>query len=76
MRTGDTGMTPQDIVKLTSQYQETDRVPFCFPGSTQQAEARTRHYGDDSWRNDVPKYVAQIWGVDNFLSLAVTVCRP
>ena len=63
-------MTPRDVVKLAFQYQETEQVPYCFGVSQGQANALTQHYGDASWRDRVVTYIGQIWGVDNFLSLA------
>ena len=63
-------MKPRDVVKLAFQYQETEYVPYCFPVSPEQAQALTRHYGGESWRDSVTAYLGAIWGIDNFLSLA------
>ena len=63
-------MTPRDLVKLAFQYQETERVPYSFSVSPEQANALTEYYGDPSWRERAVTYIGSIAGVDNFLSMA------
>ena len=60
-------MKPRDLVKLTFQYQETERVPYCFSLTPEQTPLLTQHYGADSWQRSIVNYIGRLSGVDNFL---------
>lgn len=69
-------LNPRDVVKLAFQYQETDYIPYYFEISLDRERSLSEYYGEyltggnELWRSRIIKYIGQITGVDQYISLA------